>query len=698
MTMPSLLRFSLSFARLIAVTGGLFLLGASALDAKEATPAAHPPSAAVGLVREGKATGVVFVSSELQPYLRDSIRQFLATVERSTGARLPVVMEEEEEALPGETARLFVGPSRKASALGLNMERLPAETYRILTRGNAVYVIGNEPPPVIAVQKPLSPESKALFSPPSGPPVEPSAATPASRPTLWALNRLLEEQLQVRWLWPGKLGTYTPRHTDFSIPAMDVTYQPQLLIRSLRFNTRLPLTSSDPAIDQKLKKEAHWWIHNHQVGRRGEIQFRHSFGHWWDKYSADHPDYFADLGKHRTQPFPNPANVKLRLSNPKVIEQIAVEYQEAGAPEYWNVCPNDGSGFDISRETRAWDLPKNQPVKAILTARANLTARYVEFWNRLYERLVKINPDVKLATYAYGCYVKPPPKERPLKAKAVIAIVPGYNQASYASWKGWSDTGSRMFLRPNWWHVGADAPYLPLDHTEKYLKFAFQNGIMGLDMDSLLGYWATQGIHYYMIARLMTHPELTQEEIVGEYTAAFSGAAPKIREYIDYWKRYTDSYEEDPTAAEAGEPSRYAEVVASGAIPRSRLNGSKYALPYFYGDDVLKPAFHLLDEAAAMVATGDDEAAQRVAFLRKGLESMQATRDQIARGQRLKEERNGALLAEFEKKADALLKLRDQLTREHVLWGQAATIHENRYKVLIRPQHLDFHNLNLDGM
>lgn len=620
-------------------------------------------------MEEGKAVGVIVLdeASRANENLAGAVEHFIAQVERSTGVRLEIVTSEEAAKLPATLTRLAVGPSPAADALGLSPDKLELESYRLLTHNNTLYVIGNDP-------------------------VESSPA-PVSRPTLWALNRILEEQLGTRWLWPGELGTYTPRHASLTLPAYDITYQPKLLLRSLRYNPKVSLGSSDPAIDEIIKREAKAWVENHQSGRRGAIRFGHSFGSWWPRFGGTHPEYFAQLPPGHEQPYMKPSRVKLRLANPAVIEQIAQDYIDAGKPLYYNVCPNDGSGFDISPETCAWDIPANQNKSDIFRARGNLTARYVEFWNRLYARLSQINPDVILTTYAYASYRTPPPKARPLKAKAIFGLVPTLDELDI--WKGWADTGSGLFLRPNWWHSGGDAPYITVNESTAYIKFAAENGMLGLDMDSIIGYWATQGINYYSVARLMTQPHLTSDQIIDEYVAAFGAGAPSIRAYIAYWQKLASSY--DYTAS-AAKPKKYAQLVKEGKVPRSILNGSKYALPYLYPDRIITPAERLLDEAEARIGANDAEALARVEFLRKGLTSLRATRDQIALGSKLKTNPTPELHAEFSRNAEELTSMRDEMAKAHVIWGQAAIRHENSYQVLIRPENTEFHNINLDGL
>lgn len=623
----------------------------------------------VALVRHGKAVGAVVIPETPTPEVERAVEAFVQTVARATGATLPVIRGEAAAALPQERPRLYIGALPQMKEAGIDESALQPESYRFVAQGQSAYLLGKQPPET-----------------------DQTRDTIASAPTQWGLNRVLENEIGVRWLWPGELGTFVPKKEDLIIPPADITYQPKLMIRKLRFGSMKHLPGN-------LAAEGYAWARNHQLGRREGYFFKEPFISWWEKYSAEHLDLFAELPPERKQPYPNSQRVKLRLANPKVLDFIVKEYKEAGAPEYWSICPNDGSGFDISEITRAWDIPQDQDISDIAYARgANLTARYVRFWNLAYERLKEVNPKVILSTYAYSNYRYPPPKERPLTAKAIVSIVD--NIDAFDAWKGWSQYAHGMHLRPNWWHQGADAPYIPYEKTAKYIKFASENGMMGFDMDTLFGYWGTQGFNYYLLTRLLTRPELSVEELKGEYTSAFGAGAGKISEYLTYWNNYSNEVNSPINAGGAirNVPSKYDDLVRAGKIPLSILTGAKYALPYLYTDDVLKPAYALLDQAAEAIGDSDREALLRVEFLRKGLHQLEATRDQIALGQRLKEKPTQEDFARFRKGAKELDTLREQLTSDHVVWNISQRNNENHRGVRIRPENFQAGEINLDGL
>lgn len=674
------IRTFLPIAAIIGITGlALYTTGCRPAETEKSSAALHPetsehPLIAVrSIIANGKANAVLVVSQINHPYQKELATYLANILFRATGVQLPISEASAASTLGDEITRIYIGRLPE----GAKAAALPDEGYRVVVTDKAVYLAGNDT-------------------------IEGAIPNSQSQPTRWAINLLLEKYLGVRWLWPGDLGTYVPKQPRFELPLMDVSYQPRLVIRRLRISAEQPF-STDSELNHRMRRESMEWIHNHQGGRRTNTPpFGHAFEHWYAKYGETHPDYFAVTPPGIQQPaFNQPGRVKLRLSNPAVVEQIAAEYKAAGAPAYWCVCPNDGKGFDLDEETLSWDLPQGQSKEAIWTAQGNLTARYVTFWNRVYARLKEINPDVALSTYAYHAYKTPPTAERPLVAKAAIAIVPGFKD--FDLWQGWAqqEGTQSMFLRPNWGHVGANAPYLPLDEAHRFLQFAWANKMAGFDNDSINGYWSTQGLIYYLWARMLSQPDLSKEAIIAEYTSAFGAGTPKVKEYFDYWLQRSrefalpESYgEHDPEYTKG----KYAQLVKEGKTELNFVRGPRYALPYLYTDEVLAPAFALLKEATALVKE-DTEAAARVAFLENGLLEMIATRDLIATSRAvIKAPRDQGLRKKLAEEDAALSQLRRELNGSHAIWGERATQYEERYRVPMRPSMMDLPELNMDGL
>lgn len=567
------------------------------------------------LVEAGEARAVI-----VRPaggFGSEALKEFQADVLRATGVALPIVDVEQLADVPEDHVRVQFGPGPLTDGSGDEWEIADQETYRIYSEGNRLVFAGG-----------------------------------SNNAILWAAAYFLDRHMGVRWLWPGELGTYVPRTDRIALPELDVTERPSLEMRHLRVRKSVPF-------------EGLLWLRLHGMGGRTEYKFGHAFTKWWDKYGQDHPEFFAYPPEGYAQVRTD--RIKLDISNEAVDEAIIREWQEAGAPPNWNISPNDGSGFCVSPGCLAMDDPPGQSVTAIWRAEGKLTARYVKFWNRLIDKMRAIRPDVILSTYAYSSYKEPPPPGLALKEGFVLQVVGSYYDI--AQWEGWYDAGAKLFLRPNWWHDGAIAPNLPLHAQGEFFKFAQQRGMLGFDFDTMFGYWATQGPNYYLIARLSARPDLSVDDVIAEYTSAFGDAAPAIRDYLDYWERFSHEAGYNIKLYPNG---RYEALAAQHDLPRSNLNGGWYVLPYLMTDDLLEEAEAILDRAERLAA-GDEDARARIAFLRNGLRHIELTREVVRYGYE-KSRPPGATQDEFIRMRKQLDALRNELSSRHVIW--VGTLHE----------------------
>ncbi len=631
---------------------GVLSLSIAVLTTLPITTFADREDAAVLLVAEGKATSVLVIPEGASDNLRAICENFIRIVQGATGAKIGLIAESEAATIAPGTLPIYVG-NCKALTETMPDQPLEAEEYRIRVRPNAIYVQGDD----------------------NAAPVRPQKIP--SQPIRWALNRLLDDYLGVRFLWPGELGTHIPSRMDFAVPVNQISGRPQLEIRNLRLSFTYP--DSSPPTLLKLQNEAMEWSMNHQVGRRVNFLFGHAFIDWWNKYGEAHPDYFS-LTPPPGVSKPDPKapsygkTMKLQLSNTAVIEQIAKEYEEAGAPLLYNVCPNDHGRFDISPKTLAWDDPAGQSLVDIWHGmpEVNLTSRYVRFWNMVSKRLRKINPDVTLLSYAYMAYRFPPKEGFRFAGPIKIALVDSWD--SFDTWKGWSKTGAELYLRPNWGFSPGTAPLLPLEEIHGYLAYALKDGLKGFDLDSILGNWAAEGLNHYLIARLIEKPELSREAIIEEYASAFGAAAPKVREYIDYWQKASSRLGYASLAGFSSGPGggKYRKLQEERKIGRNYFAAPYEALPLLYPDALLQPAFALLDQAGTAAQTDTEKA--RVEFLRNGLENTRLTRDLIDLGTRIRKMRKNedktALMQQYRKQALELDRFRDSITQTHAVWSE----------------------------
>jgi hypothetical protein len=630
---------------------GVLLWSGVAIGVALAAGCAMPIEIVVG----GQAHGAIYVAEAARPTENEAARELQYHIRRATGTELPILSEADVAAAPSSQTRVYVGRTRRAMEVGLALEDLPPEHYRVKAADGEVFFVGHD--------------------------LEKSPAT------MWAVGAYLDRHLGIRWLWPGELGTHVPHHASIAVPAdLDLTGGPQLQQR--RFRARRD--------DEELQT----WLRRQQMGSRMTYRFGHAFMDWWEKYHGDHADYFAVPPEGQQQPWPRAERVKLNLGNPAVAQRVVQEWEEAGAPANWNVCPNDGSGWCTGDSTRALDPPELHDVSDddLWHGRANLTPRFVRFWNQILDRMRQRNPDVTLSSYAYGAYREPPPEGLTLEPGMVLGIVNTYE--AYDSWGAWHDTGARMVLRPNWWHMGATAPHLPLHRAGAFFRFAQQHSMIGFDFDSLLGYFGTQGPYYYLIARLSVRPELTVDEVLAEYTSAFGAAAPIIGEYLQFWEDFTTRAAYPVPAGGAvsqDEEGLYERAVRAHDLPLHPLAGSWRVLPYLYTEEVCGEARNILDRARSLLADSASPEALRVQFLDDGLRHLERTRDVIDLAYAEKS-RNDAEQEDFRRRVAQLVRWRVELTRRHVIWDDVVHSTTSRRGIRTAPEDFELSDVDLEGL
>ena len=76
-------------------------------------------------------------------------------------------------------------------------------------------------------------------------------------------------------------------------------------------------------------------------------------------------------------------------------------------------------------------------------------------------------------------------------------------EALLKDWMDWSGICSQMFWRPNFMKEGEGFPLVWATRMGHDLKHLISTGLVGVEMPNVHHHWGTQGLNYYMLARLM---------------------------------------------------------------------------------------------------------------------------------------------------------------------------------------------------
>ena len=615
------------------------------------------PGDPLPLAASGEARAFIVLADVPSNAARQAADLLRREIQATTGAELPVFAE--SKVTVGDGGRLMVadhvelvtalvvGETETGKSRDLDPGVFPEEGYRIEPIGNAIYMLGRDR----------------------------SARGLETYGTRFAVLDFLESTAGVRWLWPGETGTVRPHNPTLAASRYRTRDAPTLAIRKLRnlgaigsayhnegsesragsefklpnrdaltgFTRRMADGIELMGIDysQFLKKHAGGlqWFETARLGSHLRLNAGHAFHGWYEKYHADHPDWFAlqPDGTRKQVPVRETfctSNDGFRDAAAKqVLDQMAADPTSDG----WSASLNDGgqNAFCMCEACRSQDPPDGPKIsfryelkdKEFQIPYVSLTDRILDYYNGLAERVVKVLPTALVGAQAYS-YYRTPPMQTPVHPALVISFV-GLSYLDHSrhftdkeSWDRWAALSDRLILRPNTLHTGHGYPAVFVNRLADDLRHCQRTGMIGADFDSVCHHWATQGLNYYVLSRLLWNPELNAGKIVDDYCeAAFGAGAPPMKRYFERVEEITET-----VAGNVGK------AVETALRDEEDLNAARFALAKqleelnrAYSSDVESGLRGLLEEATRLA--GDDKASKaRIAFVGRGLDYVAAQR------------------------------------------------------------------------
>jgi hypothetical protein len=427
-----------------------------------------------------------------------------------------------------------------------------------------------------------------------------------------AVYSFLQEQLGVRWLWPGEEDVIPREH--IAVAPLERRYHPQI-------RSRGGMLVKASLGDNKESGEELWARFQRVQLDSMDMSGGHGFGDWWDKYGPEHPDYFAAAPDGSRKPVPsNPKNTKLCASNPQVwqqwLEDTSAKVRADPLLRVVNVSPNDGytSGHCTCANCLAWDHPDGEKVKwgfggGVSYEGVSQTDRDVRFANTLARMLKERFPDRELFVLlnAYGLARNPPLGIAP-DDNVIISSVANFHMRSPADRKlpmqqhaGWAKVAKHLMWRPN---LGSQAglswgmPDVAMTQAGQDFRFAADAHCLGLYFDLFWLHWSTQGPHYYALAHLAWNPRADIAAVMDDYYQR--GFGPAFEDVKAYWQLL----ERTRMEFVAEEPSRH----------------RAFDLPKKYTPELFAQAQAHLDAAAGKLARADEKYRRRLHFIQCGLD------------------------------------------------------------------------------
>lgn len=591
------------------------------------------------LFQQGEARCLLVIPDAATAIEKKAAALLKSSLEKMTGGSFVVAIEAEvrvhKEIDGSATLRdsdnrtwphaIWIGNTQYATSLALQPSHLAPEGYQIVTRGPWLFIQGRDMTPgQIAVQG-----------------------------TYFAAASLLERHLGCRWLWPGETGTITPKSERVvlqPIHEQDEPALPKRTIRNMALNDRaevgLEILRAKASDYQNTLDLCATWLSNQRTGSSVNLAYGHAYDRWYDEFGATHPEWFALQPNGSRQQ--HPVRARLCKSNPEVAHQAALQvladYARNPFLDCASISPNDGgpnNWFCMCEECRKLD-PENGPAVTLLFARdgkrfeqlyPSLTNRVVTFYNRIAEEVVKTRPEARMGAYAYSAY-----RDVPLGVTLHPSITMGFVGLVYdsdtqrrqdlARWDGWCHHASQLLLRPNAFHAGEALPMAYPHRLAADIRHCYQSGMIAADFDSLIGHWATQGINYYVLAKLLWDPSLEVDTIIQDYcVSGFGPAAASVARYFADLETATTrvaSQDTDKIEAQLRAEERDFEEAPAGR-PRRK---TPFQAAYFnvFTPELIASLRDLLRQADDE-ASGDRTILARIAVLKAGLDYTELYRD-----------------------------------------------------------------------
>lgn len=482
------------------------------------------------LASGGKARAFIAVPAPAPENTALAARELAHYLERVTGAEFEIVPE--DQVAPGALV-LAAGMGRLARAAGVDPARVKPEGYEIRRSGNTIVLAGADR---------------------DGPYGE--------RGSMHAVSDFLEREIGVRWLWPGELGTVVPARPTLAVEVAPRLRAPAFRLREIqdglakpgnlarmRYGMKLLGMTEEARASMAPASEA--WVLHARIGASAQAHCGENFHEWWNEFGESHPEYFAQMPDGSRQwPF-DPGIVKMCVSNPGVAEEWMKKARSFFAEHphalSYSASANDSvfTGACTCAACEALDEPGAQVYQMtwksngemVKRPHVSLTDRYNWFYNRAAAMLAKEFPDKLLCGHAYGTWRNPPLREK-LADNVMISYVGFYDRyysddsraRARRDWTEWSARASKLHIRPNVLHSGYGMMGIYIHKLAEDIRYLRTLGVQGFYWDKLLHRWASQGLNYYALARLLWDPDADMDALLRDYCECGFGPAARAME------------------------------------------------------------------------------------------------------------------------------------------------------------------------
>lgn len=429
----------------------------------------QPPE--VCLVEDGASAYRIVVPDDAdQERIARAATLLQTTIARATGVTLPVVRE---SALAAGEPALYLGKSQAARRAGLPVDEVHGWSCLVQVVGRDLFLVGED------AQDPV--QARYVIE---------------HLGTLKAVVLFLEQQVGVRFLMPGELGTYVPHLSRLAVPSdLKLSWRPV-------FDYVTGGSPRDPIVNVA-----------YNMPRGNPVLYSYGGHSYYDAvpekvYGETHPEYFALVGGKRT-----PAGNHLCISNPEVQELMLREMEKH---------LDEGFEWVELAQTDGYVPCECQACRAIHPDPGERT------WivhRKLAEQMLTRRPGKKVMIISYGPTAHPPKTFTSFPPNVVIQMC-RYTPQAFAAWAPYGVEKSVYIYNWGSYKIAGFAPvYTPRYMVEQARLFR-AHGVRGIYLCGRMEAWGLQGPSYYACGKALGDPDRDPDELRREYVqAAFEEAA-----------------------------------------------------------------------------------------------------------------------------------------------------------------------------
>jgi hypothetical protein len=452
--------------------------------------------AVVELVKPGKSTGNIIIPANASCELKESARILSDYIAKSTAVKLPVIAE------PGKKidgTQIYLGKTIFFDSSKIEVTGLDDQGFLIAVLAGNIIIYGKTDD---AIE--------------------------------FGVYDFLERYLGVRWLFPGEIGEYVPKHLEIIIPVGMKKDNPAFLSRTIS-----PFGKNG---DQK----------NYTWARRSRMISTIDFHHYLNlifppaKYGKSHPEFYPEInGKRRVpgdkattdwQPcFSQPGTVNIAAEH---INQI---FKTNPALISRSLGCNDNGGFC---ECAACMGNSNKLNSVGIPSRSEA---YYKWCNQIIAKVHQSYPDKYLGMLAYADVIEPPDFKLDnalvpyICFDRMIWVDPSIREAGQALNRRWSEKTANL----GWYDyiygsTNYVIPRLYFNCMAEYLRFGYGQNVKYYYAEAYPSADWNEGPKLYLTFKLLWNPNLDVDAVLKDWCECAVGkaAAVDLYEYYRFWENF----------------------------------------------------------------------------------------------------------------------------------------------------------------